>query len=61
MNYKIKSIKFDYSAADLKALAEELKKEGINIVDEIETYDCGKSVYILDMEGKKIQLCEPYG
>jgi predicted enzyme related to lactoylglutathione lyase len=37
----------------------ELKKEGVTIVDKIETYDYGKFVHILDAEGNKIQLWEP--
>jgi len=40
-------------------LVEELKKEGITIVDNIETYDYGKFVHILDGEGNKVQLWEP--
>ena len=48
-----------YRVADLEALVEELKKEGVTIVDKIESYDYGKFVHIIDMEGNKIQLWEP--
>jgi predicted enzyme related to lactoylglutathione lyase len=44
---------------NLEALVEQLKNEGVTIVDAIETYDYGKFVHILDMEGNKIQLWEP--
>ena len=54
-----KDFMVNYRVADLEALVEELKKEGITIVDEIETYDYGKFVHIIDMEGNKIQLWEP--
>ena len=44
---------------NMELLVEELKKEGVTIVDKIETYDYGKFVHILDAEGNKIQLWEP--
>jgi predicted enzyme related to lactoylglutathione lyase len=55
-----KDFMINYRVADLEALVEELKKEGVTIVDQIETYDYGKFVHIMDMEGNKIQLWEPY-
>lgn len=54
-----KEFMINYRVADLEALVEELKKEGVTIVDKIETYDYGKFVHILDMEGNKIELWEP--
>ena len=35
------------------------KKEGMQSVDEIEYYDYGKFVHIMDPEGNKIELWEP--
>ncbi|WP_166921851.1 VOC family protein [Flavobacterium poyangense] len=55
-----KDFMINYRVADLEALVEELKKEGVTIVDAIETYDYGKFVHIIDMEGNKIELWEPY-
>lgn len=55
-----KDFMINYRVADLEALVEELKKEGVTIVDTIETYEYGKFVHIIDMEGNKIQLWEPY-
>lgn len=49
----------NYRVANLEALVEELKKEGVTIVDAIESYDYGKFVHILDAEGNKIELWEP--
>lgn len=54
-----KGFMINYRVENLEALVEELKKENITIVDNIETYDYGKFVHILDMEGNKIQLWEP--
>ncbi|MBX2925731.1 MAG: bleomycin resistance protein [Chitinophagaceae bacterium] len=48
----------NYRVENLEALAEELKKEGVIIVDKIEAYDYGKFVHILDAEGNKVQLWE---
>lgn len=49
----------NYRVENLEILVEELKKEGVVIVDKIETYDYGKFVHILDAEGNKIELWEP--
>lgn len=49
----------NYRVENLEALVEELKKEGVTILDAIETYDFGKFVHILDVEGNKIELWEP--
>ena len=49
----------NYRVENLEALVEELRKENVTIVDQIESYDYGKFVHILDMEGNKIQLWEP--
>jgi len=54
------SFMINYRVADLDALVAELKKEGVTIVDNIEKYEYGKFVHILDAEGNKIELWEPY-
>jgi predicted enzyme related to lactoylglutathione lyase len=46
----------NYRVENLEMLLEELKKEGVTIVDKMETYDYGKFIHILDGEGNKIQL-----
>ena len=53
-----KEFMINYRVEDLEALVEELKKEGVTIVDKIETYDYGKFIHILDAEGNKIELWE---
>jgi len=54
-----KDFMINYRVENLEALVEELKKEGVTIVDKIETYDYGKFVHILDAEGNKVELWEP--
>ncbi len=54
-----KDFMINYRVADLEALVAELKKEGVTVVDAIESYDYGKFVHILDAEGNKVQLWEP--
>jgi predicted enzyme related to lactoylglutathione lyase len=54
-----KEFMINYRVDNLEALVEELKKEGVTILDKIEAYDYGKFVHILDLEGNKIQLWEP--
>ncbi|MGH2646879.1 MAG: VOC family protein [Ginsengibacter sp.] len=54
-----KDFMINYRVVNLEALVEDLKKEGVTIVDKIETYDYGKFVHIIDMEGNKIELWEP--
>lgn len=49
----------NYRVENLTALVEELKKEGVTITDTIATYDYGKFVHIMDIEGNKIELWEP--
>lgn len=54
-----KDFMINYRVEDLEALVEELKANGVEILDEIATYDYGKFVHILDVEGNKIELWEP--
>lgn len=49
----------NYRVENLDLLLEELKKENVKILDEIQTYDYGKFLHILDPEGNKIELWEP--
>ncbi len=54
-----KDFMINYRVENLEALVEELKKEGVTVLDKIETYEYGKFVHILDPEGNKIELFEP--
>ena len=54
-----KDFMINYRVENLEALVEQLKNEGVTIVDKIEDSEYGKFVHILDIEGNKIQLWEP--
>ena len=54
-----KDFMINYRVEDLEALVEQLKKDGVNIVDKIESFEYGKFVHIVDPEGNKIELWEP--
>lgn len=54
-----KDFMINYRVKNLVALVEELKKEGVTVVDKIETVEYGKFVHIMDIEGNKIELWEP--
>jgi predicted enzyme related to lactoylglutathione lyase len=54
-----KDFMINYRVENLEALVEQLKNEGVTILDKIEAYDYGKFVHIIDVEGNKIELWEP--
>ena len=54
-----KDFMINYRVENLKALIEELKKNGVTIVDTVQSFDYGKFVHILDLEGNNIELWEP--
>ncbi len=54
-----KDIMINYRVQDLVWLVDQLEKEGVKVLDEIETHEYGKFVHILDPEGNKIELWEP--
>ncbi len=54
-----KEFMINYRVADLDYLVGEFKKNGVQILDSIETYEYGKFLHILDLEGNKIELWEP--
>jgi predicted enzyme related to lactoylglutathione lyase len=54
-----KDFMINYRVENIEALVEELKRNGVTIADTISTYDYGKFVHILDVEGNKVELWEP--
>ena len=54
-----KEFMINYRVENLVELVAELKKDGVEIVDEIEEFEYGKFVHIMDPEGNKIELWEP--
>ena len=55
----IKDYMINYRVENMDALIAELKKNGVTIVDTIQTVEYGKFVHILDVEGNKLELWEP--
>ena len=58
-NPSAKPFMINYRVENLVELIEELKKENVNIIDEIAEFDYGKFVHLLDPEGNIIELWEP--
>ena len=54
-----KDFMFNYRVENLAELLEELKKEGVTVVGEMEEHSYGKFGWIMDPEGNKIELWEP--
>lgn len=54
-----KEFMINYRVQHIEALVNKLKENGVTILDSIATYDYGKFVHILDLEGNKIELWEP--
>ena len=54
-----KEFMINYRVENLEALVGELEKSGVTLVDQIETFEYGKFVHLLDPEGNKIELWEP--
>ncbi|WP_288243868.1 VOC family protein [uncultured Chryseobacterium sp.] len=54
-----KDFMINYRVDNLDALVQELKGQGVTILDEVAVYSYGKFVHIIDPEGNKIQLWEP--
>ena len=53
-----KPFMINYRVENLEWLVEELKKEGITILDDVQDSDYGKFVHILDAENNKVELWE---
>lgn len=49
----------NYRVQNIEGLVEQLRSNGVTIVDTIEEYEYGKFIHIMDPEGRKIELWEP--
>lgn len=54
-----KDYMFNYRVENLVALLKVLKKEGVEILGEIQEFEYGKFGYIKDNDGNKVELWEP--
>ena len=50
---------FNFRVADLDALMAQLKREGVQVVGDVQDSDHGKFGWIIDPEGRKIELWQP--
>jgi len=54
-----KEFMVNYRVQNLEGLVKKLRANGVTIADEIEEFEYGKFVHVLDPEGNKIELWEP--
>jgi predicted enzyme related to lactoylglutathione lyase len=54
-----KEFMINYRVENIEELVKDLKAKGVNVLDEIEEFEYGKFVHILDPENNKIELWEP--
>ena len=54
-----KEFMINYRVQNIEGLTKKLQENGVTIVDEIQTFDYGKFIHIMDAEGNKIELWEP--
>ncbi len=54
-----KDFMFNYRVNNLVELMDQLKSEGVTVIDKIEEFSYGKFGWIIDPEGNKIELWEP--
>ncbi|RED27110.1 catechol 2,3-dioxygenase-like lactoylglutathione lyase family enzyme [Flavobacterium cutihirudinis] len=54
-----KDFMINYRVQNIEGLIDQLKKNGVTVLDEIATYDYGKFVHIMDADGNKIEFWEP--
>ena len=54
-----KEFMINYRVQNIEGLLFKIKENGVTIVDDIEEFEYGKFVHIMDPEGNKIELWEP--
>ena len=54
-----KEFMINYRVQNIEGLVKKLRENGVTIVDEIQEFEYGKFVHIMDHEGNKIELWEP--
>lgn len=54
-----KEFMINYRVQNIEGLVNKLKTNGVTILDEIESFEYGKFVHIMDADGNKIELWEP--
>lgn len=59
-NLSNKDFMINYRVNNLDALIKKLEDDGVEFIGEVEEYPFGKFAWILDPEGQKVELWEPY-
>jgi len=54
-----KEFMINYRVQNIEGLVAQFRENGVTVLDEIETFEYGKFVHIMDLEGNKIELWEP--
>ena len=54
-----KQFMVNYRVNNMEGLVKKLRENGVTIVDEIQEFEYGKFIHIMDNEGNKIELWEP--
>lgn len=54
-----KEFMINYRVQNIEGLVRKLQENGVTILDDMETFDYGKFIHIMDAEGNKIELWEP--
>lgn len=54
-----KDFMINYRVQNIEGLVKKLKENGVIIVDEIQSFEYGKFVHIMDPDGNKVELWEP--
>jgi predicted enzyme related to lactoylglutathione lyase len=54
-----KDFMINYQVQNIEGLVNKLKENGVTVLDSMATYDFGKFIHIMDLEGNKIELWEP--
>jgi predicted enzyme related to lactoylglutathione lyase len=55
----INDFMINYRLQNIEGLIKKLKENGVTVLDEIESFEYGKLMHIMDAEGNKIELWEP--
>ncbi len=53
------AVMFNFRVADLEEVVGALRSEGVQVVGDVEQHPNGKFAWILDPEGRKVELWEP--
>ena len=49
----------NYRVQNIEGLVKNLRGNGVRILDDVEEFEYGKFIHIMDPEGNKIELWEP--